>query len=120
MGGQIAWLLPLALVGLLVGLWIERRGPRTDRRRAALVLFGLWAAAGYLVFSFSQGTFHSTARARSHRLWLRWPGGGVVLLFEQARRRSRLDTAASLWRSSARVLSYMILDQTPSFVPWLQ
>ena len=42
-GGQIAWLLPVAAVGLLVGLWITRRAPREDRARAGYVLWGLWA-----------------------------------------------------------------------------
>ena len=33
-GGQISWLLPLALVGLAGGLWLTRRNPRTDLARA--------------------------------------------------------------------------------------
>src|SRR5205807_9796009 len=32
-GGQIAWLLPLAAVGLVAGLWLTRRAARTDRQR---------------------------------------------------------------------------------------
>src|SRR4051794_38010006 len=30
-GGQIAWLLPLAAASLVAGLWLTRRAPRTDR-----------------------------------------------------------------------------------------
>ena len=41
-GGQIAWLIPLAAIGLAVGLWMTRRAPRTDRARAGWLLFGAW------------------------------------------------------------------------------
>jgi 4-amino-4-deoxy-L-arabinose transferase-like glycosyltransferase len=37
-GGQIAWLPPLALLGLVLGLWSTRRAPRTDLRRSAYLL----------------------------------------------------------------------------------
>jgi 4-amino-4-deoxy-L-arabinose transferase-like glycosyltransferase len=57
-GGQIGWLLPLALLGLIIGLWAIRSDRTASRRRAALLLFGLWALAGFVVFSFSQGLFH--------------------------------------------------------------
>src|SRR5215213_4567123 len=39
-GGQVAWLLPLAAAGLAAGLWLSRRAPRTDPARAGWVLFG--------------------------------------------------------------------------------
>ena len=35
MGGQISWLLPVAAVALVAGIWSRRGAPRTDRRRAA-------------------------------------------------------------------------------------
>jgi 4-amino-4-deoxy-L-arabinose transferase-like glycosyltransferase len=57
-GGQIAWLLPLAAVSLLVGLWLTRRAPRTDRARAAWILFGSWALVHVAVFSTQKGIFH--------------------------------------------------------------
>src|SRR4051795_5279773 len=57
-GGQGAGLLPFAAVALLAGLWLTRRAPRTDLRRAGLVLFGLWAIVHVAVFSSQQGIFH--------------------------------------------------------------
>ena len=30
MGGQIAWLIPAALIFVAVGLWLTRSAPRTD------------------------------------------------------------------------------------------
>ena len=58
-GGQIAWLLPLAAISL-------RRRPVADAARAAdrparapaFVLFGVWALVHVAVFSSQQGIFH--------------------------------------------------------------
>ncbi|MFT4035047.1 MAG: glycosyltransferase family 39 protein [Patulibacter sp.] len=57
-GGQIAWLIPLAIIGCALALWSSRSAPRTDLRRAGVVLFGLWALVHAAVFSFAEGTFH--------------------------------------------------------------
>ena len=55
---QISWLLPAALVALVAGLVLTRRAPRTDRTRAALLLWGGWLVVTALVFSFMSGTVH--------------------------------------------------------------
>ena len=55
-GGQVAWLLPLAAVAAVASLWLWRH----DRvRRAHVVLWSGWAALFALVFSRAEGTFHS-------------------------------------------------------------
>lgn len=58
MGGQVAWMLPAALLVAAVGLVATRRRPRGDLMRAALVVWGGWLLATGLVFSFMAGTFH--------------------------------------------------------------
>ncbi|MBF6172041.1 ArnT family glycosyltransferase [Nocardia blacklockiae] len=58
MGTEISWLLPAALIGLLAGLWLTRRTPRTGSTRAALILWGGWLLVTGVVFSFMQGTIH--------------------------------------------------------------
>lgn len=58
MGSQISWLLPAALILLAVGLVMTLRRARTDRTRAALVLWGGWLLVTGLVFSLAQGIIH--------------------------------------------------------------
>src|ERR1700677_1852246 len=58
MGNEISWLLPAALVGFAALLWFTRRAPRTDRLRAAALLWGGWLLVTGLVFSYMQGTIH--------------------------------------------------------------
>ncbi|GAA0257488.1 glycosyltransferase family 39 protein [Saccharothrix mutabilis subsp. mutabilis] len=54
MGGQIAWLLPTALVLLVAGLWAGRR-----RERVGLGLWGGWLVVTAAVFSFMNGIIHA-------------------------------------------------------------
>jgi len=58
-GGQISWLLPLAIGATGLGLWIRRRAPRTDARRAGYLLWGGWLAVHLIVFIFMSGIIHS-------------------------------------------------------------
>ncbi len=57
-GSQASWLIPAALILLAAGLWWTRRAPRTDRQRAALVIWGGWLLVTGAVFSFGQGIIH--------------------------------------------------------------
>ena len=120
LGGQISWLLPpagLLLAAALVWLW---RRPRTDVRRAGVLLFGGWAAVHFVVFSYSAGGFHpyyTTAMAPGIAGLV---GGGVVLMAEAQRR-----SAAWAWVLPAGVAvtgawSFQLLERTPQWLPWLR
>ena len=58
-GDQVAWLLPAAVLVLVVALWLLRGRPRTDPLRAAVVLWGGWTLATGLVLSVMQGIWHA-------------------------------------------------------------
>lgn len=58
MGAEASWLLPAALVGLLVVLWLTRRAARTDAVRAGALMWGAWLLVTGAVFSFMDGIIH--------------------------------------------------------------
>jgi 4-amino-4-deoxy-L-arabinose transferase-like glycosyltransferase len=58
-GGQIAWLLPAALLALVTLLVVSARAARTDRTRAAAIIFGGWLLVTAAVLSFSDGVIHT-------------------------------------------------------------
>ncbi|MFD4557789.1 ArnT family glycosyltransferase [Streptomyces sp. NPDC058469] len=58
MGGQISWLIPFAAIALVGALVLRGRAPRTDAKRAALMLWGGWFVLHFLTFSLAEGTFH--------------------------------------------------------------
>jgi 4-amino-4-deoxy-L-arabinose transferase-like glycosyltransferase len=59
MGGQASWLLPAALVGMVAVLVARRRAPRTDKVRAAAIVWGGWLLVTGAVFSYGKGVIHT-------------------------------------------------------------
>ena len=119
-GGQVAWLIPLAAIGLTAGLWVTRRAPRTDLRRAALVLFGVWAAVHAVVFSSQQGIFHPYYVSALAPALAALCGAGAVVLVRLARRSWLGLAALELGIASSAGVSVMLLARTPSFSPALR
>ncbi|HEU5354641.1 MAG TPA: glycosyltransferase family 39 protein [Actinocrinis sp.] len=58
LGTQISWLLPAAAIVGIAALVLRGKAPRTDPVRASLLLWGLWLAVHFVVFSYQQGTMH--------------------------------------------------------------
>ena len=58
MGTEISWLLPAALLALVAVLATTWTAPRTDRARAAMLLWGGWLLVTGLTFSYMSGTIH--------------------------------------------------------------
>jgi 4-amino-4-deoxy-L-arabinose transferase-like glycosyltransferase len=118
-GGQIAWLLPAALVTGLIGIVVLRKLPRTSATRATLVLLGGSLLVTVLAFSFMAGIFHAYYTvaiapllagtlaigagmlwARRDRLWSRITMAGLVL-----------GTVAYAW---------VLLSLATDWLPWLK
>jgi 4-amino-4-deoxy-L-arabinose transferase-like glycosyltransferase len=57
LGGQIAWLLPLALLGIVSLAWKRRFRPQEDRQQSGLVLWGMWLLTMTIFFTVF-GAFH--------------------------------------------------------------
>jgi len=58
-GGQIAWLLPAALIAIVALVVVSGRAARTDRVRAAVILWGGWLIVTGAVLSFASGIIHT-------------------------------------------------------------
>ncbi|MEU4652149.1 glycosyltransferase family 39 protein [Nocardia fluminea] len=118
-GGQIAWLIPAALLALVVGLAMRGRAPRTDRRRAALILWGGWLLVTGLVFSFMAGIFHQYYTVALAPAVAALVGIGAVQIWgSRDRLWVRCAGAAALGLTTAT--AWMLLSRSASFQPWLR
>ncbi|MEW2505091.1 glycosyltransferase family 39 protein [Amycolatopsis sp. NPDC047767] len=118
-GTEVSWLLPAAIIGLVAGLWFTRRAARTDRTRAALVVWGGWLLVTGLVFSFMSGTIHPY-----YAVQLAPAIAALVAISGHALWRGRAQTAprAVLGAMIAvtAVWSFILLDRTPDWFPALR
>ncbi|TSD96525.1 glycosyltransferase family 39 protein [Skermania sp. ID1734] len=118
-GGQIAWLIPAALLLLLLGLLLRRRAPRTDLARAALLVWGLWLVVTGLVFSYMAGIFHAYYTVALAPAVAASVGAGTVLAWRHRDRLwVRLWLAVTLAMTAE--MAWILLARSPSFVPWLR
>jgi 4-amino-4-deoxy-L-arabinose transferase-like glycosyltransferase len=118
-GGQAGWLVPAALLLLVAGLWTAGRAPRTDRLRAALLLWGGWLLVTAVVFSFMQGIFHAYYTVALAPAVAALVGVGSAALWRVRVRPFVAGTLAAACAGTA-VWSYLLLERTPSWYPWLR
>ena len=118
-GGEVSWLIPLALISLAAGLAIHRRVARTDRRRAAYLLWGTWLVVHVLVFSLMSGIAHPYYTVMLAPAIGALVGAGVVDLWRRRQRHALagIVLAAGLVGSTAWAL--VVLGRVPSFAPGL-
>jgi 4-amino-4-deoxy-L-arabinose transferase-like glycosyltransferase len=85
LGGQIVWLLPLALFGILALAWQRRPRFREDRQQHSLILWGTWLLTMAIFFSvatFFHQYYLSTFAPAICALF----GIGVVVMWQEYRR----------------------------------
>ncbi len=82
-GFEIGWLIPAALLAVLLVLIARGRAPRTDLVRAGVLLFGGWLVIDGLVLSYMKGMVHpyyclslapavaGTVAIGAHEMWVR-------------------------------------------------
>ena len=117
-GGQISWLLPAALILLVAGLVFTLTRGRTDRTRAALLLWGGSLIVTALVFSLAAGIIHpyytvALAPAIGALVGI----GSVLFWHERTRMWARLLLAATVAATS--IWSVVLLERSPGFAPGL-
>lgn len=118
-GGQIAWLLPAALILLVAGLWLTRKAGRTDFARAAFLAWGGALVMTAAVFSFMAGIFHQYYTVALAPYIAALVAMGVAVLWEE---RSAWWPRAVLAGAVVVtvVWAYVLLGRTPEYLPWLR
>jgi 4-amino-4-deoxy-L-arabinose transferase-like glycosyltransferase len=118
MGGQASWLLPAALIVLVGGLAWRLRAPRTDRLRAALMLWGSWLLISGVVFSFSSGVIHTYYTVELTPAIAALTGIGAAVLW-QRRELAFARAGMALMIAATASWAVVMLQRSASWEPWL-
>ncbi len=116
-GGQVAWLLPAAAIGLVAGLACRLRAPRTDPGRAAFLLWGTWALVHVLVFSLMSGIAHPYYAVAIAPAAAALAGGGIAELWALRDRRPWASIGLALIIVASAAVGWQLLERTPDFWP---
>jgi 4-amino-4-deoxy-L-arabinose transferase-like glycosyltransferase len=119
MGGQASWLIPAALIGLVALLWLSRRSPRTDRTRAAALIWGGWLVVTGLVFSYMSGIIHPYYTIALAPAIGALTGIAAVTLW-RIRDRVAVRLTLTLMLAATAAWAWVLLDRTPGWYPWLR
>ena len=117
-GGQVAWLLPAALVMIAVLLVTSRRAGRTDLTRAAVLGWGGWLVVTAAVISFSEGIIHEYYTVALAPAIGALVGIGAVTLWSSRQALWARLVAAALVVGTAW-WSMVLLGRSEGFVTWL-
>jgi 4-amino-4-deoxy-L-arabinose transferase-like glycosyltransferase len=120
LGGQISWLIPLAVISAIAALVLLWRRPRTDLARAGVLMWGGWLALEFGVLSFQQGTQHPYYTSAMAPSIAALAGIGVVAMYQAHRRSSWLWTA--VLAAAVAVTggwAIVLLRRTPTWNAWL-
>ncbi|MBO0856804.1 MAG: glycosyltransferase family 39 protein, partial [Nocardia sp.] len=117
-GFEISWLLPAALLAIVLVFVARGRRPRTDLIRGAAIVFAGWLVVDGLVLSFMNGTMHAY-----YTLAIAPAIAGVIGLAAHEMWRLR-DRALGRFGSAALVLAagvwgFVLLQRNSSWMPWL-
>ncbi|GHE07070.1 ArnT family glycosyltransferase [Klenkia taihuensis] len=117
-GGQIAWLLPAALVLAVAGLVVVGRATRADARRSALLVWVSWLLVTGLTFSFMAGIFHAYYTVALAPAVAATVGiGGSLVWSRRGSRWARGVLAATA--AGTGVWAWVLLGRSADFLPWL-
>ena len=104
---------------LVAVVWLTRRAPRTDRTRAAFLLWGGWLVLTGLLFSYADGIIHPYYTVALAPAVAALVGMGAIVLW---RRRGewfcRVALAVAL--VGAVVWAYVLLERSPTWYPALR
>src|SRR5213080_284804 len=118
LAGQIAWLLPFALLGAVALAWQRRPRLQSDRKQQSLLLWGMWLLTMGIFFSvasfFHQYYFTMMAPAIAALF-----GIGVVTMWQDYRRGGWRGWLLPIALVATVAEQVYILSQYPTWGQWL-
>ncbi|HEY6410475.1 MAG TPA: glycosyltransferase family 39 protein, partial [Ktedonobacteraceae bacterium] len=118
LGGQIVWLLPIALLGMLALAWQRRPRFREDHQQQSLILWGTWLltmAAFFSIATFFHQYYLSTFAPAICALF----GIGVVVMWQDYRRSGWRGWLLPLALLLTALEQIHIIMSDPSWGTWL-
>lgn len=116
--GQIAWLLPAALIAIALVVALRRYAPRTDPDRAVVIAWGGWLLVTGVTFSFMAGIFHAYYTVALAPAIAALVATGVAVGWRE-RGRARVRVTGAVAVAATGATAWYILAQTPDWNPWL-
>lgn len=118
LGGQIVWLLPMALLGILALAWQSRPRFRENREQQSLILWGIWLltlAVFFSVANFFHQYYLSTLAPAVCALF----GIGVVVMWRDYRRAGWRSWLLPLALALTALEQIHIILSNPDWGTWL-
>ncbi|HZM74490.1 MAG TPA: glycosyltransferase family 39 protein [Candidatus Limnocylindrales bacterium] len=120
---QVGWLYPIALAGLVFGVWWRGKAPRTDPVRAGFLMWGLWLLVHAVALSTGRvaHVFYVIAIAPPVAAL---SAGGLATLWAAYRTRASEGPSWPRWMLPAATAAtsawavYLSL-RFPDFLPWM-
>ncbi len=118
-GDQVAWLIPLAVAGLVVGVWRCRSDSRTESIHTGWLMWGTVFVTHFVVFSHMHGPFHPYYSVSMAPAIGALAAAGAVDMW-----RARGESHPSRWLLPVVVVvsavwAWGLLARSSEFAPWL-
>src|SRR6266516_6914901 len=118
LGGQIVWLLPLALFGMIALAWQRRPRLQSDQQQQSLVLWGMWLLTMGIFFSVA-GFFHQYYMTEMAPAIAALFGIGLVTMWQDYRRAGWRGWLLPLALIATVAEQVYILTSYPAWGQWM-
>src|SRR6266699_4996706 len=118
LGGQIVWLLPLALLGMIALAWQRRPRLQSDRQQQSLVFWGMWLLTMGIFFSVAT-FFHQYYMTEMAPAIAALFGIGLVTMWQDYRRGSWRGWLLPLALIATVAEQIYILTSYPAWGQWM-
>ncbi len=118
LGGQIVWLLPLALLGMIALAWQRRPRLQSDRQQQSLVFWGMWLLTMGIFFSVAT-FFHQYYMTEMAPAIAALFGIGLVTMWQDYRRAGWRGWLLPLALIATMAEQVYILTSYPAWGQWM-